>query len=548
MLKKIIYLIVSGGLLLSGCSLDYEPLNGPSSGSFPASEEEAMAGLYAAYKGLANMTVKETPFPMRINDCISDIGTYRTGAGNQIKAMSSTLTADNTMCKKVYKTVYKIAGRVHLVLDNLDRLRGVIPEDRFNQIKAELLCIRAYYYDLGCQFYGDIPFIDHQLDLDDYSDYPRIPREQVTARLLQDLDDDLLDYLPVQWNPGTYGTTRIGRVAAYALKARIALNWGLWEEAARCSKIATTLAEGVYDLEPLDCTYYATHADGEPSAANLFGFAGQTSREWLWAIQYNRLINYTSATYYEAPRIHGGCSWLGPSQAMVDTFQCTDGKPITESPLYDWQNPWANRDPRLDLFCLRPDTRLWGSPVRHRRACRKGEGLQPVDGGQRGAHQQRRRRGQQERVCGQRQQGARRLSVAQVLRQGDDGTGQRYEDGGRHQCGNHPFRRTAAHRGRGQHRVGRRRSGDRRGEHQPGARPCEHASRDRPFARGLAQGARYERKAELCNEGFRWFDIRRWKIASKAVNGPMYAPGYSTVQNPETTSPTSGLRSTTTGW
>ena len=312
MLKKIIYLIVSGGLLLSGCSLDYEPLNGPSSGSFPASEEEAMAGLYAAYKGLANMTVKETPFPMRINDCISDIGTYRTGAGNQIKAMSSTLTADNTMCEKVYKTVYKIAGRVHLVLDNLDRLRGVIPEDRFNQIKAELLCIRAYYYDLGCQFYGDIPFIDHQLDLDDYSDYPRIPREQVTARLLQDLDDDLLDYLPVQWNPGTYGTTRIGRVAAYALKARIALNWGLWEEAARCSKIATTLAEGVYDLEPLDCTYYATHADGEPSAANLFGFAGQTSREWLWAIQYNRLINYTSATYYEAPRIHGGCSWLRP--------------------------------------------------------------------------------------------------------------------------------------------------------------------------------------------------------------------------------------------
>ena len=156
MLKKIIYLIVSGGLLLSGCSLDYEPLNGPSSGSFPASEEEAMAGLYAAYKGLANMTVKETPFPMRINDCISDIGTYRTGAGNQIKAMSSTLTADNTMCEKVYKTVYKIAGRVHLVLDNLDRLRGVIPEDRFNQIKAELLCIRAYYYDLGCQFYGSI--------------------------------------------------------------------------------------------------------------------------------------------------------------------------------------------------------------------------------------------------------------------------------------------------------------------------------------------------------------------------------------------------------
>lgn len=97
MLKKIIYLIVSGSLLLSSCSLDREPLNGPSTGNFPASEEEAMAGLYAAYKGLSLLTIKETPFPTRINDCISDIGTYRADAGNQVKSMNSTLTSENSM-------------------------------------------------------------------------------------------------------------------------------------------------------------------------------------------------------------------------------------------------------------------------------------------------------------------------------------------------------------------------------------------------------------------------------------------------------------------
>ena len=131
MLKKIIYLIVSGGLLLSGCSLDYEPLNGPSSGSFPASEEEAMAGLYAAYKGLANMTVKETPFPMRINDCISDIGTYRTGAGNQIKAMSSTLTADNTMCEKVWGVLISIPSVFAAGLYCLTLKEPVAPQDEY---------------------------------------------------------------------------------------------------------------------------------------------------------------------------------------------------------------------------------------------------------------------------------------------------------------------------------------------------------------------------------------------------------------------------------
>ena len=49
---------------------------------------------------------------------------------------------------------------------------------------------------------------------------------------------------------------------------------------------------------------------------------------------------------------------------------------------------------------------------------------------------------------------------------------------------------------------------------------------------GLRSALRYERKVELCCEGFRWFDIRRWKDASgkplvyKAMNVEQFAPGY----------------------
>lgn len=534
MLKKIIYLIVSGSLLLSSCSLDREPLNGPTTGNFPASEEEAMAGLYAAYKGLSLLTIKETPFPTRINDCISDIGTYRADAGNQVKSMNSTLTSENSMVEKVYQYVYKVAGRVHLVLDNMERLRSLIPEERFNQIKAELLCIRAYYYDMGCQFYGDIPFIDHQLDLEDFA-YPRMERAKVTERLLQDLDDALLDYLPVQWNPGTYGTTRIGRVTAYALKARIALNWGLWEEAARCAKKATTLAAGVYELQPLDCTFYATHADGEPSAADLFGFAGQTSKEWLWSVQYNRLINnnYTCATYYEAARIHGGCSWLGPSQAMIDTFQCIDGKSIVESDLYDWKNPWANRDPRLDLFCLRPNTRLWG--VQYDTDVRV------------------------EKVKDYNQS----TTSKEVLISNSDAVGNKseYAANGNKGPGGYLWRKYSDKGMMGLVNGTKTEDDINSGimrlaelllieaeaniEWDGGDLSIAEANINRIRARvnmppvtdktrdGLRKALRYERKVELCNEGYRWFDIRRWKIAPKAVNGPMYAPGYSTVKTPD---------------
>ena len=54
---------------------------------------------------------------------------------------------------------------------------------------------------------------------------------------------------------------------------------------------------------------------------------------------------------------------------------------------------------------------------------------------------------------------------------------------------------------------------------------------------GLRKALRYERKVELAGEGFRWFDLRRWKsadgtvLAAKAVSGNKYAPGFSTPEN-----------------
>lgn len=57
-------------------------------------------------------------------------------------------------------------------------------------------------------------------------------------RIIKDMDDELIDHLPVSWGSQTWGTARIGRVAAYALKARICLEWGFFESAARCSKRA----------------------------------------------------------------------------------------------------------------------------------------------------------------------------------------------------------------------------------------------------------------------------------------------------------------------
>ena len=544
MKKNILLIFAAAALLCTGCSLDEYPLNGPSTGSFPSTGEEARAGVLGAYKNLANNLQQYEPFPNRWIDHLTDIGGTRIKLGQWANIKQSTMTSETTVVENTYARIYKTAGRVHLVLDNLDNLlkNGSVDENTYKQYKAELLLIRAYVYDQACQFYGAIPFIDHALTLTDYQ-YARTPREDVTARLLKDLDDDLLDALPVQWSRTEWGTARLGRCAAYTLKARIALNWGLWEEAARCARKALDMGDGIYELTSVKTNYYASAADGEPDQTALFGFdAEQNSKEWMWAIQFNILAasNVHHGVYTFAPRILNGAASAGPTQSLMDSFQCTDGKSIAESPLYDWSNPWKNRDPRLDLYTVRPDSRLMGMECTY--DCTKTTIKDYVANSYVNNN---------DAVGNKSEYGINGTSggTGYLWRKYSDPayygviTGTSYEDEL-----DVPIMRFAElllidaeaniewdggdlERAKGE--IDRVRA-------RVGMPKVEATTRE-----ALRTALRYERKVELCCEGFRWFDLRRWytadvkrngssDILTKALSGPLYAPAYSSSKAPVT--------------
>lgn len=540
MKNKILYTLTCLAMLCTGCSLDRFPMNGPSSGTFPASEEEAQAGLLSAYKAVANMDRQYSPYS-RFFDNITDISCFRenhAAATTYKQLCQSIATSENVVVEDLYARIYKTVGRVHMTLDNLDNIRASLSDDEvYWQFKAELLCIRAFMYDWACQYYGDIPFIDHSLTLEDYA-YPRMPREQVIQRILADLDDELLDHLPVSWSRENWRASRIGRAAAYTLKARINLNWGFYEEAARCSKIAMELSKGVYELTPLDITYCGKdHADGEPTSEALFGFAGeQSSREWMWAVEYNLLTaaNTHGSIYAFASRVHNGAAYQGPTQAMMDTFQCTDGLSIAESPLYNYKKPWVNRDPRLDLYALRPGTRYMGIQYTTDKKVTKVIDYNQIDN---------------------------KTGLPGVLVTNHDVSGSKSEYGpnGPSGPGGYLWRKFSSKEFYGQI-IG--------AEYQDVLDCCliryaelllidaeaniewtggdlKRAADDlnqirarvsMPKVKGttreeLRSALRYERKIELCAEGFRWFDLRRWgnEVALKALNGPVYAPAFDNI-------------------
>ena len=229
---------------MSSCSLDYEPKNGPSSGNFPANITEAEYGLYAAYKSLSTFDASSMAW-WKVADNITDLGVTRVNVSKFTELVTSAATGENAVSVKIYNTIYNVVSRVNLVLDGLDNLEGTASAEEVAALRNELLCLRAFCYDMGCQYFGAMPYIDHSLSLTD-NQYPRMPREEVTAKLLADLSDENIETLPLRHNQSQFGTARIGQVAAYGLRARIALEWGDYELAA--SSAAKALARA---KEPL---------------------------------------------------------------------------------------------------------------------------------------------------------------------------------------------------------------------------------------------------------------------------------------------------------
>lgn len=516
MIKKILLATVLWGILFTGCDLERLPLNGPTAATFPASEEEAIQGLYASYKGLSSIDAASTPI-LHVMDNITDIGYARPG-NNYTSPITSSLTTDNALAIKPWGLHYKTIARCHLVLDNLENIRSGIGEDTYRQIDAELRVIRAYCYSQLIELYGDVPLVLHSVGLED-SDLPRTSKSQIQQWIIDEMDA-VADILPP--SQSAYGNVRAGSVAAHMLKARVALYSEKYDVAAVAAAKAIELAEGTFELTPFNNTLdycNKTHDIGEPECSNIFGYDGYAdSKEWIWTMEYNQLIsgNTHNQGYYMAGRLGKGCCYWGPTQNLIDSFQDKDGNPIDKSTIYDANNPFENRDPRLDMYCARPHARLMGIQFEPNTSFRnvnnywgviKGESSVPAS------------------VANTDATNAYRSFSGYLWRKHTD---------------NKDYDINSAS-GVSDLDVGIFRYAEllliyaeaKIEANDIDASVYDAINRIRLRAhmpklpnnltqQQLRTALRYERKIELCNDGFRWYDLRRWKIANTVMNGYIY--------------------------
>ncbi|MEO0330435.1 MAG: RagB/SusD family nutrient uptake outer membrane protein [Bacteroidota bacterium] len=334
---KLAILIFVGLSLITSCEDEYLerfPLDQPSNLNFYSTEAELDLAVNAIYE----MMYWQSNSPAwLLFDCATDLGWNRSERGGGLKALGNgSYTPDQLLFTFLWERSYTAIARANTLLKYMPEravANGAISEAQASEYAAQARFLRGLFYMYLTSYWGDVPLVTEVLSLED-AELPRNAKSSVVDQIYQDLDF-AAQHLPDQWDANNEG--RVTQGAALALKARVALFNEDYEIAAEAAQ--AVMNAGTYQLHP--------------SYPELFTYAGETSPEIIFAIRYLQGVQTHAGPQNQLTRLTGGWSNPSASQFLVDSYECTDGLPIDESPLYDPANPFQNRDPRLDYTIIR---------------------------------------------------------------------------------------------------------------------------------------------------------------------------------------------------
>lgn len=333
--NKIFFVILLATLMSCEDYLEKYPLDAPSSATFPKSKEELIIAVNGAYNALYyTLNFGYTQAELFYNDA-TDLSFNRGGAHGVGSVVMGNSTPQTEIYSSAWNHYYSAIQRTNFIIENIERARRQIDATICDQAEAEAKFLRAWNYMYLTELYGDVPLITTSLTLDE-AQTPRTSKSQIVSILLEDLD------FAASKLPSVYSASDKGRAtkgAALALKARIALYNKKYDEAAMAAQEVMGLG---YELHP--------------NYGELFQPVGNNSEETIFQLSYSLSVHSNLNAVILNSRKGSGWSYSVPTQWLVDSYLCTDGKSIDQSPLYDPSNPFENRDPRLKQSLIVPQT------------------------------------------------------------------------------------------------------------------------------------------------------------------------------------------------
>lgn len=338
-MKKYLSIIAAALLMgsFSSCSdfLDRYPLEELSDESFWKTEKDAEMAVSNLYNVLPTWDVDEA---INSDDAVHGI---KWAAGNQSKGVYDPVDYG-------WSGEYGYIRQANLVLEKIQEMD--LSEDAYKKLEGQARFFRAYTYFTLIRSFGAVPYIDKPLELTDVENITRTPKDEVYAKVMEDFDIAIAN-LPVQWDEANSG--RITKGAAMAMKARAALYYNNWET-------AMTEAKNVMDLGQ----YELYDKDNTGRYKELFWEVADGCDEFILSVQFNAPTRTHYLIGWECfPTL--GWGGLNPTQSLVDAFEDINGAPITsEASVYDPTNPFANRDPRLEVNVLHDGETMYGVTIK----------------------------------------------------------------------------------------------------------------------------------------------------------------------------------------
>jgi len=269
--KLVWKVLLAGGLILGDISctnLDADVFDQVEQDNFWKTPEQIIAGIgpaYASLRGYANGDVFSLQEVSSDEIIVPTRGSDWYDNGNWQSLWLHTWTPNLGPINGAWEFIYSGIAKTNQIMKTVSELPE--PPANLPEIEAELKTLRAFYYYLGLDLFGNIPIVaDFNTDV---STVTNNSRAEVFEFIEKDLKDNL-PYLSGNVDAATYG--RVNKYFAFSLLAKLYLNAGVYTGTPRwqdcISACDSIILANKYQLEPDFFTNFLVQ--NESSRENIF--------------------------------------------------------------------------------------------------------------------------------------------------------------------------------------------------------------------------------------------------------------------------------------
>lgn len=301
---------------------------------------------------------------------------------NTVTMATGGWTSRNTPFGNEYKNAFQAILHINDFLENMSNVDfaplsdETVKQKYQDKLRGEAYALRAWWQAKLLTVYGGkdsqgnllgYPIVLHTIKDVESAKLPRNSYADCVSSILQDCDE-ALKTLPLRWEGsdrvmGASNINRINGLSVMALKARVLLTAAsdafkdsgyTMQQAAEAAAAVMNENGGLANLSnKKGLTFYNL------GTANADKDYLNTCQEVLW---YSSIGNSSNRESRMFPPSILGKGEINPSQNLVDCFPDKNGYPVDHpSTVFKKDDPFVNRDPRLDLYIYHNGSQIGGA-------------------------------------------------------------------------------------------------------------------------------------------------------------------------------------------